>query len=297
MTITSVGYRGTVGEAQWAAMITRVGGVFYAVNDHTSFKVSIGAGTRTVAIAAGGASCTGIYDTSNAVETKTLAAVSSGTRWDMVVLRRTWATPVTTLEVIQGGSSKALPARNQTSGVVVDQPLALVRVVAGSTAIQEIVDLRCVAVNGSLLAFDTLARSYLSPVATSVRIGDIQWTRTVDATGSPVWTYVDVTPDTGWVDITRNPGWTWGFAQARRIGADISVRIAAVRNVGWVVGNGVASLPAQFRPDARWYVISSSTAGKTEFVFETNGDVNASQDSIGSTAATIHTHFPAARPI
>lgn len=297
MAITSVGYAGTVGDAQWAAMISRVGKSAYSVDDYASFRVTVGAGTRALAVASGKASAFGVYDTSNAIENVTLASVPSGTRWDLVVLRRTWATKVTAVAVIQGGSTKALPTWTTTPGAVVDQPLALARVIAGSTVVQEIVDLRCISGDGGLSAFDDLARSYMTQLGTSVRIGDVVWNRGVNVSGSSVWTFTDVTPDTGWVDISKNSGWSWGFGQARRIGSQISVRINAVRNQGWAVGNQLAALTGPFRPDVDWYAGSTASAGKTEFRFKPDGGVVASQVSGGATGVTIHTTFPAVRPV
>lgn len=251
MTVTSVGYAGTVGDEQWAEMIPRVGSTFYSVDNYSSFRVTIAGGTRTVSVAAGGASAVGIYDVSNAPITKALDSVPSGTRWDLVVLRRTWATKVTSVEVVQGGSSKVIPTRNVDTGTTHDQPLALVRVQAGSTSIQEIVDLRCASGDGGLIAFDDLARSYLDRVGTSVRINDIAWSRVVDALGSPTWVSSDMT-DTGWVSAPRGAGWAAvaGYPTVvRRIGKVVYLRGAVAVGAG---GTGsVTSLctaPAEFRP-------------------------------------------------
>lgn len=187
MAITSVGYAGTVGEVQWSNMVPRVGSTFYSVDDYASFKVSISAGTRAVSVAAGGASAVGVWDVSNAPVTLNLDTVSSGNRWDMVVIRRTWATKVTSLVVIQGSSTMALPSRNTTVGTVHDQPIALARVAAGSTVVQEVIDLRCIGGDGGLTAFHDLARSYLDRVGTSVRINGTVWDRQIGSMGSPEW--------------------------------------------------------------------------------------------------------------
>lgn len=206
MAITSVGYAGTVGDAQWALMIPRVGGSLFGVDSVAALKVTAAAGTRTIQIASGRAWASGILDTSNAAETKALASVPSGIRWDLVVLRRNWATKATTIEVVQGGSSKELPTRQNNPGVQFDQPLALVRVAAGQAAVQEIIDLRCVPGDAGLIALDDLARSYLSRVGTSVRIGDVHWDRVVNAAGSPVWISTAM-GDTGWIAPALAAGW------------------------------------------------------------------------------------------
>lgn len=297
MTITSVGYAGTVGEVQWSNMIPRVGSTFYSVDDYASFRVTVTAGTRAVSVAAGGASAVGVYDVSNAAATLNLGSVSSGDRWDLVVLRRNWSTKLTTLVVIQGSATKTIPARNTTVGTLHDQPIALCRVTSstGSAVVQEIVDLRCVGGDGGLTAFDDLSRSYLSRVGTQVRIGNTLWTRTIDALGSPLWAAQDVTPDTGWLSASQNDGWTWGLAQVRRIGGTVFYRFNASRAAGWSNGNELASgIPSSCRPAVAWYAASSSSAGKTEWQITTSGTVLASQDSGGATGVSIFGSYPAA---
>lgn len=254
MTITSAGYAGTVGDAQWANMVSRVGSSYYAVDSYASFRVTITSGTRAVSVAAGSASAYGIYDTSDAPITKNLDSVPSGTRWDLVVLRRTWATKSTSVEVIPGGSSKALPARTVNVGTLVDQPLALVRAIAGSTVVQEVVDLRCTVGAGGAFAWDDLALSYLTRPGTSIRIDDTQWTRVYDATGAGKWVSSDMT-DTGWVAVTRGTGWTlptptgdWYAPMVRRIGQMVFLRGMIRYNASSASIFSMGTVPASFRP-------------------------------------------------
>lgn len=291
MTITSAGYAGTVSDQQWADMMPRVGSALYSVDDPASFKVSIAGGTRTVSVAAGGASAVGIYDVSNAPVTKSLSSVPSGTRWDLVVLRRTWATKVTSVEVIEGGSSMALPARTTNPGTVHEQPLALVRVDT-STSVQEVIDLRCVSGDGGLVAFHDMARSYLDRVGTVVRIGDLVWSRVVDALGSPAWVSSGMA-DTGWVELGKNNGWSFAYGQIRRVGLVVFFRIAAGRG-SWLAGDEIAYIPAGFKPDLNTYVASSANPGNAEFQIKTTGIIAASQGSSGATWASLHGSYPAA---
>lgn len=296
MTIVSVGYAGTITDTNYRRMAVDVFGSLYGVDDFASFRVSAGVGDRALALAPGGAFGLGVYDLSDAVETLTGAPVASGSRWDLVVLRRTWGAKTTVPLLVTGSSTKALPSRNTGFAGVNDQPIALVRFAAGQTAVQEIVDLRCIPGAGGLIAFDPLARSYLDHVGVQVRIGDYLWTRTLDTNGTPTWLYQDVTPDTGWVEIGKNNGWTWDFGQQRRIGAIVATRIAASRAVGWSPGNQLAIIATTFRPGAGgWYVTSSSSSGKTEFFFNSDGNLTASQASSGS-GVTLHTTYPAAVP-
>lgn len=251
MTITSVGYAGTVGDAQWANMVPRVGSGFYSVDDYSSFRVSIAAGTRTVQVAAGGAQAYGVYAVSDAAAPITFPAVASGVRWDLISLRRNWATKATTLAVIPGGSSKALPPRTVTPGTLVDQPLYLVRLAAGSNAIQELVDLRCVVQNAGALAWDDLARSYLTQLGTELRIGNVSWSRVTDDAGAATWVSSEQ-GDTGWVDVPLGPGWGTPQGsyrtQVRAVGAIVSMRGVVSADTSAAVITNFGTLPGPFRP-------------------------------------------------
>lgn len=297
MTITSVGYAGEITDANLRRWATSAVGSMYGVDDFASWRVTPGSGDRAVQIAPGSAFGLGVRDTSDVPTTLSLPSVSSGSRWDLIVGHRDWSASETTHDFITGSSTKAIPGRDSgLAGTTDDQPLALVRVAAGQAAVQDIIDLRCIPGDGGMVAFDPLARSYLSRVGTQVRIGDFIWTRNVESFGNPTWTYVDVTPDTGWADVFLNSGWSWNFGKARRVGSQISVRLSAGRAVGWSPGNQLAVLSAPFRPDTDWYVGSSANSGKTEFMFAPDGSVTASQWSGGATGVTLHTTYPAARP-
>lgn len=251
MTISSIGYAGTVNDAQWAKMVSRVGPALMSVDNYSAFRVTAAAGTRTVRVAAGGASAAGIYDVSDAAVNITLGSVASGVRWDLIVLRRTWATKATTIVAIPGGSSKVIPSRNTTPGGVFDQPLALVRVTAGSTVIQEVVDLRVAVATGGAVAWEDLARSYLTELGTVLRIGDVTWSRVTDSGGAAIWVSDDMS-DTGWVTVPRGPNWAavTGYPlQVRRSGQDVRAR-GAVRANASASLSSLGTVPAGFRPSS-----------------------------------------------
>lgn len=289
MAITSVGYAGTVGDAQWAEMVPRAGGVFYSVDDFGSFRVTAAAGTRTVQVAPGTAAGAGILDKSSAVELRTLGSVPSGVRYDLVVLRRTWATKLSEIVVIPGGSAAALPARNVTPGTVDDQPLALVRVAAGSTNIQEVIDLRVAVHNGGAVAFHELVRSYLTQLGTEILINDVIWTRTVNSAGVPLWRGDDRT-DTGWVDVPKGSKWVAvnGYPlQIRRVGKLVEIR-GAVKHATTASVSGLCAVPAGFRPKGNVPLgaTHTSSAYVGEMFVSANGVVAFSTDyRTGSFAA------------
>jgi hypothetical protein len=186
MAISSIGYEGTVNYADWAILTSHLG-ARYSVFALPSFEVSAGPGEREVLIAPGQAAGQGIYDSSDAVESLTGAAVTAGDRWDLVALRRNWTTSTTSPVLVPGGSMKILPNRTVGPGNVDDQPIAMVRFSAGQSAVQEIVDLRCWHGDGGMLAKDLLARSYLTRLGTRVWINGVTWVFGFGVTGNPAW--------------------------------------------------------------------------------------------------------------
>lgn len=199
MTITSIGYAGSVDEAAWAKIAASLGST-YGVQGPGDWQVTADpTGDRQVKIAIGSGHGRGIYDTSDAVATVQLAAVASGTRWDLVYARRDWQTGVkaTSFARTTGTATREIPAgRANNPGVQDDQPLALVQLTAGQSVPTAVVDLRCWAVNGGVLAVDGLALWYLDAVGACVRIGDVEYMRTLDPNGTPVWKTSFTTPNT-----------------------------------------------------------------------------------------------------
>lgn len=183
MADTSYGYPGSVNAAALADWLPNVAAAQYSVAGANDAKVTVGSGDRGISIRSGTVIGDGILDIFNSNTTLNLAAVASGSRWDMIVLRRTWSsTPgasTSVYTIIQGSATKGLPARNNNKGVQSDQPIALCRVQSGSSTVQEIVDLRCWAHNGGLYAKDDLVKGYLDEPGTELTIGDKKWIRTV----------------------------------------------------------------------------------------------------------------------
>jgi len=183
MADTSYGYPGSIDAAGLAKWVPNVGAAQYFVTGANDAKVTLGSGDRGVSIRSGTVGGDGILDIFNGNTNLNLASVGSGSRWDMLVCRRTWSsTPgasTSNYTIIQGSATKGLPARNNNKGVQSDQPIALCRVTAGQTQVQEIVDLRCWAHNGGLYAKDELVKGYLDEPGTHLTIGDKTWIRTV----------------------------------------------------------------------------------------------------------------------
>lgn len=191
---SNYGFFGEVTSAQTPVILGR--GVRYSVEGPTDLAVSIGgSGDRAVSVAAGSAWGDGVLSQWDAGATLNGAAVSSGSRWDTVVIRREWTpqsspTGTATLMLLSGGSSQAISVNRTTDAGVTtsDQPLALVRFAAGQTAAQQVVDLRAWAgAGGGYVAQSTDVRSYLDSVGTQLLIGSTLHFRRLSTLGTPEW--------------------------------------------------------------------------------------------------------------
>ena len=182
MAITSKFYTGSVDHVEWSKAAGEVGSTFYGAETLGSWQPTAVSGVdRTVRIAPGVVWGRGVRDTNDTNIDVSIPLVSSGTRWDLIVARRTWGTSTTTVVRVAGTSTKGIPAgRTVGPGVVDDQPLALVKVTAGSTAITELVDLRCFGGAGGLQALDKLALQYLNFPGALVQVGTEFWTYPAD---------------------------------------------------------------------------------------------------------------------
>lgn len=179
----SLGYAGSVTETTGRDYFNRIGSSKYGVVGADDLKVSVTTGDRMLLVGAGTAWGHNIMDTLGVSVSVQLDAVASGSRWDMVVLRRD-VTARTTVEVVKGTASLVLPSLTTSSASHPDQPLALVRVMAGQTTVQEIIDLRCWAGPGGVVIADAMALSYLDTPGTTVHHGRDTWVRTVGQTGA-----------------------------------------------------------------------------------------------------------------
>jgi hypothetical protein len=188
---SSYGYEGSVNELGHSLLHRRAGGI-YSVYAPTDWAVSIvGTGTRRTQVAAGIGSGKGIVDATDAAVILEHDEVSSGTRYDLIVARRNWETNETSFVVIKGSSLRTVPSRSIGTGVLDDHPIALVRLVAGQTLVQEVIDLRVWIGSGGAVAKDELVTQFLTDPGTQVRIGGSLLQRVINPTnGLDEWTRV-----------------------------------------------------------------------------------------------------------
>jgi len=229
MAITTAGYDGTIDEVQLADMLHR-----YSVEGPDDLKATTQPGDRIVAIGNGTALGPGTVDVCTNLPTIQFAA-ATGTRWDLVVLRRDWQPPggVSEIKIIEGGSLKGYPTVgtalnqwNRRPGIMDDQPLYLQEV--NGTLLGARIDLRCWAGHGGLVAESEEAKTYLEVLGAELRVGTKNYQYVRGDNGVPGWVIegepTSHTPvsATGWSvtgDITSEPA-----GSKRRITIDVNVK-------------------------------------------------------------------------
>jgi len=193
MAIISVGYDGAVNEAQWSQMIKRVGVAEYGVVGPGDWNVTaVGGADRTISIAPGKGWGHGVFDESTASVAIQLDPITTGVRYDLIVMRRDWTGTggVSTFAKVTGTSALQIPtARVSGPGVIDEQPIALVQVIAGQMTPGVIRDLRCWAGNGGMIMRHDLCLSYLNTLGTMVTDSGNgkKYSRIYGADGNPFW--------------------------------------------------------------------------------------------------------------
>ena len=179
-------------EGAWADAHPSIGLAKYGVRSPMHWKVTAVAGAdRTVSIAAGKGFGHGITDYTYANETLQLDTIASGSRWDLIAVRRDW-TPtagVSKFVKINGGATPVIPGgRQSNAGGIDDQPLALVQVTAGQTQPTAIIDLRTWSGDGGVIvAAHDLVRTFMNSTGTRLWVDGIDWIRRVGANDTPEW--------------------------------------------------------------------------------------------------------------
>lgn len=183
---TSVGYGGVVDETKVGPWLVDVGGAEYGVGGPTDFMVTpVASADRTVQISLGNAWGLGVRDTLPAPLNLQLPTISSGTRWDLVVVSRSATGPGGTTSI---DSLTATPAGDIPVGrTVLQQPLALVQLTYGQSIPTAVIDLRVWQANGGAVAVSEKVLQYLTRPGTTVRIESVLWQRLVSTSGVASW--------------------------------------------------------------------------------------------------------------
>lgn len=142
MAITGSGFDGTMTEYALARLLL-LAGKRYGVGTSGDFAAVQVSGSRAITVAPGEAYAPGVIVTSTATETLSFSLPTAGA-WNLVALRRTFATNVCELVVIAGATTTStaptarpstLPTINSNPGVIDDQPLWWAWVNATTTAV------------------------------------------------------------------------------------------------------------------------------------------------------------------
>lgn len=174
----------------------------------------------------------GVSDASDEPVNVQCDSVATGsTRWDLICVHRDW-TPTgggpTVFAKVNGTATQAIPAvRANTPGEVDDQPLWLVQWTGGQTQPTAIIDLRCWAGNGGMVAADQLALDYLARPGACVLIDSITYRYALGANSVWGWSS-DAVSTYGFVQPS---GWSLaGECRVQQVGArkrvDMDVNIA-----------------------------------------------------------------------
>ena len=180
MALTSVYYDGPVTESDRAK--NRTGAPDYGVYGPNDFKVTAHPSIPyAVLVKAGKAHGYGVTDIAEEDQVVQCASITSGVRWDLIVVRRNWQPALggpSTLAVIQVGASAVIPGppiRKVGPGVEDDQPVFLVKWQGGISAPVDFIDLRVWAGNDGLFAKSDLVRTYMDEVGTDININGVIW--------------------------------------------------------------------------------------------------------------------------
>lgn len=293
VTFTSYGYDTTTGnpytEIAWADAHPLIGSGMYGVRSGSDWKVTAVTGAdRTVSIAPGFGWGYGVIDQTVANDTIQLDTITSGSRWDLIAARRDW-TPTageSKFVKINGGSTKAIPGgRLVTQGQIDDQPLALVQVTAGQTQPTAIVDLRCWATNGGVVAKDDLAKNYLNRLGTELYINGTEWRYIPGANDVPGWisNTLDKSVNGGIATglTALKTGWTRPFtsgnSKPRAWSTDgVTAHVTGMVQFNAGGGGDIIGLPAEYAPTA---------TGTLTYLATTQASNGASDPAGGATIA------------
>ena len=190
MALTSIFYDGPVTESDRAA--NRAGAADYGVYGPNDFKVTAHPSIPyAVLVKAGRAHGHGVTDEAEIDQVVNCPSLASGTRWDLIVVRRNWPPELggpSVLVPLTAGAEPVIPgSRKIGPGVEDDQPIGFVRWQGGTSAPVEFIDMRVWAGNSGLYAKSIKALDYLAKIGTEVAINGATWTYRLGTNDAPGW--------------------------------------------------------------------------------------------------------------
>lgn len=280
MTITSIGYDGTVDEQAWAKLSLALGareGVLGA--GHWAVSVKSGA-DRTVSVASGSGFGHGVRDDSDAVVDVQLPVRTGAPRWDTIVARRDWAANTTSFQYLQGTTTQAIASGlNDNPGVIADQPIALVQITEGVQEPTAIVDLRTWP--GKVVFANTLPDPAKWTVGTIASVGADLYRRESPG-GTPTWVKMFAP---AWSSLSLSSGIVGSgtdVPQYRVVGDCLELRGSISKSDGTAFSNSgtlqnIATLPVGAYPPSRTANVPVTAFGTTALNY--SGRVNV-QDGL-----------------
>lgn len=182
-----------VNELEWAVSAPSRGAL-YGVDGKDDLRLTAHPATANmVVLSTGQLWGQGVWDiVTEPVNVQCVAPAAGVTRWDLICARRDWQATgggPTAFVAVQGVSTPSIPnGRYATPGEIDDQPLWLVRWTGGQSQPTQIIDLRCWAGNGGMIAADLLALDYLARPGADVLIGNTTYRFALGANN--VWGWV-----------------------------------------------------------------------------------------------------------
>jgi hypothetical protein len=277
MTITSLGYSGTIAPNVGWANMQQVLGSRYMVASHTDCVVSpLVGGTRQIQVSTGYMGGWGILDQITATETLTLATVASGIHYWLICAHRNWTTPVTTITAIDAGTAlpATMPTRSTSPGTTDDQPLALVSIAAGATNPVVIYDLRAIGgpnIYNMSASLQNLPNwlSYMAIEGSTVYTGNKRWYRSVNQfTGNAFW---DTDPEI----VTSGPG----------VSNDVGVNSALT---GWTTSSTYAQRFSRSGNACTLLLQANTTSSTRAIEFGPDGGVSGGDTAVLTVSQTAY---------
>ena len=292
MTLTSKFYKGPVTDVDRAQNLA--GAPEYGVYGPDDFKVSAHPSIpNALLVKAGKAHGHGVTDTAatdQVVQCATLSG-SGAVRWDLISVRRDWQASPVGESKLDASLSVAMPVvpgtRLNNPGVIDDQPLALVEWRGGVNTPNQIIDLRCWAGNGGMVAAHVLALDYLKRPGADVMVGSTSYRYALGANSA--WGWNEVSSGGAWVTLTPAPGWSaiGSPPRARLVagGTMVQAQGELKRSTAMAEGALIVALTPALAPTDACYISGTTNLYRSAAIYlATAGGIRVGPAPVGQVA-------------